>query len=64
MTERRRLSHKMLNGINTLVLTTQCLPISEGDEIIEHLNAILNATDSIVSCIDALDALPDEGATQ
>jgi nitrogen-specific signal transduction histidine kinase len=60
MTERRRLGHDIRNGMNVLVLNAQCLPISKGDDLIECLDAMLDATDSIVSLVDQLEALPDD----
>jgi nitrogen-specific signal transduction histidine kinase len=62
MTERRRLAHDIRNEMNVLVLNAQCLRISEGNELIECLDAILNASGSLVSFLDKLEALPDDAA--
>ena len=62
MTERRKLGHDIRNGMNTLVLNMQCLPISTGSDAIECLDAIDGAIDSIVELVDKIQALPDEPA--
>jgi hypothetical protein len=62
LTERRKLVHDIRNGMNTLVLNTQCLPISTRSESIECLDAIDNAVDSIIELVDKVQALPDEPA--
>jgi hypothetical protein len=60
LTERRKLNHDIRNGLNTLLLNVQCLPISTGSDLIECLDAIIGATDSITVQFDQLLALPDE----
>jgi hypothetical protein len=62
LTERRRLNHDIRNGLNTLILNVQCLPISTGDELVECLDAIIGASDAIVTQVDELIALPEEPA--
>jgi hypothetical protein len=62
LTGRRKLGHDIRNGMNTLVLNTQCLPISTRSESIECLDAIDNAVDSIIELVDKVQALPDEPA--
>ena len=62
MTERRKLGHDMRNGMNTLVLNMQCLPISTGSDAVECLDAIDDAVDSIIELVDRVQALPDEPA--
>ena len=61
MTERRRLAHEVRNGINTLVLTVQCLPISQGDDLVECIDAILDAADSVTNS-STVNTRPDETA--
>ena len=60
MTELRKLNHDIRNGLNTLLLNVQCLPISTGNELIECLDAIIAAADSIAAQVDQVLALPDE----
>jgi len=60
LSERRKLNHDIRNGLNTLLLNVQCLPISTGNDLIECLDAIIAAADSISAQVDQVLALPDE----
>jgi hypothetical protein len=62
LTERRKLGHDIRNGMNTLMLNTQCLSISTGSDLIDCLDAIDGAVDSIIELVDKVQALPDEPA--
>ncbi len=62
MNERRKLNHDIRNGLNTLVLNVQCLPISTGADLVECLDAIITAADFVSVQFDQLLALPDDAA--
>ncbi len=59
MSEKRRLGHDIRNSMNALQLHAQVLQLCDGSELLESIDAIIDACDQLMRMMDELDQLPD-----
>jgi hypothetical protein len=63
MTPLRQLRHDLRGRANTLFLCTSALPLAQTtDERLEFVGEIIRATDSLLSVLDKLEAMPEHFA--
>jgi hypothetical protein len=64
MSPARKLRHAMRGEIGCILLNVQCLPLVEGTDLLQTLDAIINSTDALNRLLDEFDKLPDEAIAE
>lgn len=58
--EMRRLRHDMMGNLNALKLTATLVPMLDGKEALEYLDAIEGQVDQLLERLDSVEALLEE----